>query len=140
LQEKNQLFDEILDADEAAKATAKSDTPLGQRGFFHSSPLAAKRAFGPEADVVLIDDYVKEYFKEGVLVNRLAGSYTTREIAESFTNTSKIQDFLRGDTGGPLGKTFSAAYRNLILTPKAGAQYAKTILSIPTHIKKLFKF
>jgi hypothetical protein len=132
---KNQLFDEILDADEAAKATAKSDTPLGQRGFFHSSPLAAKRAFGPEADVVLIDDYVKEYFKEGVLVNRLAGSYTTREIAESFTNTSRIQDFLRGDTGGPLGKTFSAAYRNLILTPKAGAQYAKTILSIPTHIR-----
>jgi hypothetical protein len=34
LQEKNQLFDEILDADEAMKAAAKSDTPLGQRDFF----------------------------------------------------------------------------------------------------------
>src|SRR6056300_880309 len=132
---KNQLFDEILDADDIAKANAKSDTPFGQRGFFHDSPLSAKRAFGPNADVVKMDEYVEEYFKEGVLVNRLSGTYTTREIAESFTNTSKIQDFLRGDTGGPLGKTFSAAYRNLILTPKAGAQYAKTILSVPTHIR-----
>ena len=132
---KNQLFDEILDADDIAKANVKTDTAFGQRGFFHDSPLSAKRAFGPNADIVKIDDYVQEYFTEGVLVNRLSGTYTTREIAESFTNTSKIQDFLRGDTGGPLGKTFSAAYRNLILTPKAGAQYAKTILSIPTHIR-----
>ena len=51
---KNQLFDEILDADEVMKTAAKSDTPLGQRGFFHDSPLTAKRAFGPEADVVKI--------------------------------------------------------------------------------------
>ena len=82
-----------------------------------------------------MDDYVKEYFKDGVLVNRLSNTYTTREIAEGFTNVSKIQDFMRGDTGGALGKTFSAAWRYGILTPKAGAQYAKTILSIPTHIR-----
>jgi hypothetical protein len=132
---KNQLFDEILDADEAMKAAAKSDTPLGQRGFFHSSPLIAKRAFGPDADIVPMDEYVKEYFKDGVLVNRLSNTWTTREIAEGFTNVSKIQDFMRGDTGGALGKTFSAAWRYGILTPKAGAQYAKTILSIPTHIR-----
>jgi hypothetical protein len=132
---KNQLFDEILEVDEAMKAAAKSDTPLGQRGFFHDSPLSAKRAFGPEAEIVKMDDYVKEYFKEGVLVNRLSNTYTTREIAEGFTNVSKIQDFMRGDTGGALGKTFSAAWRYGILTPKAGAQYAKTILSVPTHIR-----
>jgi hypothetical protein len=53
------------------KAAVKSDTPLGQRGFFHDSPLAAKRAFGPDADVVKMDDYVKDYFKDGVLINRL---------------------------------------------------------------------
>ena len=132
---KNQLFDEILDADAVAKANAKSNTPFGQRGFFHSSPLAAKRAFGNQADIVSMDDYVKEYFKDGVLVNRLSGTYTTREIAEGFTNVSKIQDFMRGDTGGALGRTFSAAWRYGVLTPKAGAQYAKTILSIPTHIR-----
>ena len=132
---KNQLFDEILDADAVAKANTKSTTPLGQRGFFHDSPLAAKRAFGNQADIVKMDDYVKEYFKEGVLVNRLSGTYTTREIAEGFTNVSKIQDFMRGDTGGALGRTFSAAWRYGVLTPKAGAQYAKTILSVPTHIR-----
>jgi hypothetical protein len=134
---KNQLFDEILDVDEAMKAAAKSDTPLGQRGFFHDSPLTAKRAFGPEADVVKMDDYVKDYFKDGVLINRLAGTYTTREIAEGFTNVSNIQNWMRGEAEGQgaLGKTFSWAWRNLLLTPKAGAQYAKTILSIPTHIR-----
>ena len=132
---KNQLFDEILDADEIAKANVKADTPFGQRGFFHPTPLAAKRAFGNEPEIVKMDDYVKEYFKDGVLVNRLSNTYTTREIAESFTNVSKVQDFMRGETGGALGKSFSWAWRNLLLTPKAGAQYAKTILSVPTHIR-----
>ena len=132
---KNQLFDEILDIDEAMKAAVKSDTPLGQRGFFHDSPLAARRAFGNNQDIVQMDEYVKEYFKDGVLVNRLSNTWTTQEIAEGFTNVSKIQDFMRGDTGGALGKTFSAAWRYGVLTPKAGAQYAKTILSIPTHIR-----
>jgi hypothetical protein len=119
------------------KAAAKSDTPLGQRGFFHGSPLIAKRAFGPEADIVPMDDYVKEYFKDGVLINRLANTFTTREIAEGFTNVSNIQNWMRGEAEGQgaLGKTFSWAWRNLLLTPKAGAQYAKTILSIPTHIR-----
>jgi hypothetical protein len=132
---KNQLFDEILDADAVAKAKATAQTPLGAKGFFHSTPLAAKRAFGNEPEIVKMDDYVKEYFKDGVLVNRLSNTYTTREIAESFTNVSRIQDFMRGETGGPIGKTFSWAWRNLLLTPKAGAQYAKTILSVPTHIR-----
>ena len=134
---KNQLFDEILDVDDAMKAAAKSDTPLGQRGFFHGSPLIAKRAFGPEADIVPMDEYVKEYFKDGVLINRLANTFTTREIAEGFTNVSNIQNWMRGEAEGQgaLGKTFSWAWRNLLLTPKAGAQYAKTILSIPTHIR-----
>ena len=61
--------------------------------------------------------------------------YTTRAIAEGFSNVNKLQEFMRGETGGAMGKTFSWAWRNLLLTPKAGAQYAKTILSIPTHIR-----
>ena len=44
-----------------------------------------------------MDDYVQNYFKDGVLVNRLSNTYTTRDIAEGFTNVSKIQDFMRGD-------------------------------------------
>ena len=83
---KNQLFDEILDTDEAMKAATKIDTPPGQRGFFHSTPLEARRAFGdiPGDEIVKIDPYVKDYFKDGVLVNRLQGMYTTRAIAEGF--------------------------------------------------------
>ena len=132
---KNQLFDEILDVDDAMKAKATANTPVGQRGFFHSTPLAAKRAFGPNADIVKMDDYVQEYFKDGVLINRLSNTYTTKDIAEGFTNVSQVQNFMRGDSGGLLGKTFSWTWRNLLLTPKAGAQYAKTILSVPTHIR-----
>ena len=134
---KNQLFDEILDVDEAMKSTMTAATPAGARGFFHSTPLEARRAFGdiPGEDIVKIDPYVEEYFKDGVLVNRLKGMYTTKDIAEGFSNVSKIQEFMRGETGGALGKTFSWAWRNLLLTPKAGAQYAKTILSVPTHIR-----
>ncbi len=134
---KNQLFDEILDVDQAMKDTMKAGTPAGARGFFHSTPLEARRAFGdmPGRDIVKIDPYVQEYFKDGVLINRLQGQYTTRGIAEGFSNVSKMQEFMRGETGGAMGKTFSWAWRNLLLTPKAGAQYAKTILSIPTHIR-----
>jgi hypothetical protein len=134
---KNQLFDEILDTDDAMKAVVKSDTPFGQRGFFHDSPLTAKRAFGPDADIVPMDKYVEEYFKDGVLINRLANTYTTREIAEGFTNVSNMQNWMRGEAEGQgvLGRGLSWAWRNLLLTPKAGAQYAKTILSIPTHIR-----
>ena len=47
-----------------------------------------------------MDEYVEEYFKDGVLINRLSNTYTTREIAEGFTNVSKIQNFMRGETGG----------------------------------------
>ena len=32
---------------------------------------------------------------------------------------------------------FAFLYRNLILIPKAGSQLAKTVLSIPTHIRNL---
>jgi len=132
---KNQLFDEILDADQALKAAADTTTPVGRKGFFFSSPLDAQNAFGPNADIVPLDDYLGSYFKNGILVNRLKNTFTTKEIAEGFTNVSKLQDFLRGESGGFLGQSFSWAWRNLLLTPKAGAQYAKTILSVPTHIR-----
>ena len=44
---------------------------------------------------------------------------------------------MRGEAKGQglLGRTAAAAYRYGLLTPKAGAQFAKTVLSIPTHIR-----
>jgi hypothetical protein len=131
---KNQLFDEILDTDEAMKAAVKKDTPFGQRGFFFDDPITARKNL-PNNKIVLMDDYVKELFKDGVLINRLSGTYTTKDIAEAFSNSAKVSEFMRGESGGTLGRTASWAWRNLFLTPKAGSQYAKTVLSIPTHFR-----
>ena len=134
---KNQLFDEILDIDDAMKAKATADTLPGQRGFFFESPMAARRAL-PNNEIVKIDEYVSEYFKDGVLINRLQGMYTSKDIAEAFGNSSKVSQFMRGESGGALGRSASWAWRNLFLTPKAGSQYAKTVLSIPTHFRNFF--
>jgi hypothetical protein len=131
---KNQLFDDILNADEALKAAATKETAPGSRGFFFSSSLDARRAL-PNQEIVKIDPYVQEYFRDGVLVNRLQGMYTTKDIAEAFGNASRVSQWMRGEAGNKFTKTMSAAYRNLYLTPKAGSQYAKTILSVPTHFR-----
>ena len=45
---------------------------------------------------------------------------------------------MRGEAGNKFARTASYAYRNLFLTPKAGSQYAKTVLSIPTHFRNFF--
>ena len=131
---KNQLFDDILDVDQRLKDAATTATAPGSKGFFFANPLDARRAL-PNTDIVKIDPYVKEYFKDGVLINRLQGQYTSREIAEAFGNSAKVSQWMRGETGGKFGRFASFAYRNLFLTPKAGSQYAKTVLSIPTHFR-----
>ena len=51
-------------------------------------------------EIVKIDPYVQEYFKDGVLINRLQGQYTSREIAEAFGNSAKVSQWTRGETGG----------------------------------------
>ena len=131
---KNQLFDDILDADQRLKDAATLSTPPGSRGFFFSTPLDARKAL-PNQEIVKMDDYVKEYFQDGVLINRLQGQYTSKDIAESFSNASKVSEWMRGETGNFAARTASGAYRNLFLTPKAVSQYAKTVLSIPTHFR-----
>jgi hypothetical protein len=116
------------------KTSVTKDTPYGQRGFFFDSKSEARRNL-PNSDIVKIDPYVKEYFNDGVLINRLQGKYTTKEIAESFNNSSKLTEFMRGESGGLFEKSASWLWRNLFLTPKVGSQYAKTVLSIPTHFR-----
>jgi len=131
---KNQLFDEILDVDQKLKDAATLATPPGSRGFFFANPLDARKAL-PNTEIVKIDDYVKEYFTDGVLINRLQGQHTSKEIAEAFSNAAKVSEWMRGERGNFAARTASGAYRNLFLTPKAVSQYAKTVLSIPTHFR-----
>ena len=53
-------------------------------------------------EIVKIDPYVKEYFTDGVLINRLQGQYTSKEIAEAFSNASKVSEWMRGEKGNAL--------------------------------------
>ena len=80
---KNQVFDEILDADQALKDAATAATPAGARGFFFSSPVDARKNL-PNREIVKIDPYVQEYFNDGVLINRLQGQYTNKRNSRSF--------------------------------------------------------
>ena len=132
---RNEMYEQMVVNDQLVKSTITKDTPLGKRGFFHDSKLDAMGAFGPNSKIVKIDDYVKNDFKGSPVVNALQGKWTTESIAEGFSNTSKIQDFMRGENQGPLGKTMSWLYRNLMLLPKAVSQYDKTILTPSTQIK-----
>jgi hypothetical protein len=131
---KNQLFDEILDTDQRLKDAATVTTPVGSRGFFFSTPLDARKAL-PNTEIVKMDDYVKEYFQDGVLINRLQGQYTSKEIAEAFSNASKVSEWMRGEKGNFAARSAAGLYRNMFLVPKAVSQYAKTVLSIPTHFR-----
>ena len=126
---KNQLFDEILDVDQKLKDAATLTTPPGSRGFSLQIQKMQEKLY-QITEIVKIDDYVQEYFTDGVLINRLQGQYTSKEIAEAFSNASKVSEWMRGERGNFAARTASGAYRNLFLTPKAVSQYAKTVLSI----------
>ena len=138
LARKNQMMEEVLDVDAALKSGEREAlTPFEQSGFFHSSRKNAAQAFGPGAKIVELELYLKSFLREGVLNNRLAGLHTTEEIAEGFANVANFQKWMRGEGEGQgqITKVGTWLYRNLFLTPKAGAQYAKTVLSIPTHMR-----
>ena len=74
---------------ERLKDIATVNTPVGQRGFFFSNPKDARSAL-PNQEIVKIDPYVQEYFTDGVLINRLQGQYTSKDIAEAFGNASRV--------------------------------------------------
>ena len=128
---RGQMFQQMKDVDNVIKSKITPQTTYGDRGFFHATPKAAKEAFGPNSTIVEMPEGMRKYFPDENI-------WTSKEIADGFDSVSKLQSFMRGEPGyegGPLGKTFSWVWRNLLLTPKAGAQFAKTILSIPTHIR-----
>ena len=82
-------------------------------------------------------------FKDEVgtqLLNPLKGMYTTRAIRNALENANGITGGLAGVVRGR--KDASSAeqmtmwlYRNMLLITKATAQLAKTVLSVPTHIR-----
>ena len=91
----------------------------------------------PNQEVVLLDEFLKDV--PGV-INPLKGSYTSKDIAEGIGNSNNVSAFFRGERDGASlpEKIITFGYRNMILFPKGISQLAKTVLSIPTHLRNLF--
>jgi len=126
---------------------AKNDAiqSAGGRGFFWASEDAAKAGVNQletGINIVKVDDVMKEVPGGTRLVNPLAGKYTTAEIAEGIKRANDIpnsfQSFVRGENKEASANAVSWFYRNLLLFPKGISQIGKTVLSIPTHLSKLF--
>jgi hypothetical protein len=118
----------------------------GGRGFFWETAEEAgdklnARELGIE--IVPMREVLGEIDSTKNLINPLADTYTTREIAEGIKSANDVmgalQGFVRGTkqmTGAE--KAASWFYRNLLLFPKGVSQMAKTIFSIPTHLRNFF--
>ena len=118
----------------------------GGRGFFWERAEEAGDKLNARElgiDIVPMREVLGEIDATKNLINPLADTYTTREIAEGIKAANDVmgalQGFVRGDkkmTGAE--KAASWFYRNLLLFPKGISQMAKTIFSIPTHIRNFF--
>src|SRR5210317_379946 len=132
------MFKEMFDANEAAQK-------LGERGSFWKSADEAKKATNNKADIVKVGDELggMSQFKAGNIENPLAPLYTTRDIADGLKRANGLTEgyftaAVKGKEGATVAeKGASFLYRNLVLFPKATAQLAKTVLSIPTHLRNL---
>ena len=112
----------------------------GGRGFFWATEAEARAATNRVADVVPLNPIMSRMTKEGNLTNPLADMWTTKEIASGIENMNNMQTgftaFVRGREGASTAENVASwAYRSLLLLPKGMSQIAKTVLSIPTHIR-----
>ena len=118
----------------------------GQRGYFWDSEDLAKQAVNsPQTgiEIVSLDSVVQKLPGGKSVVNPLSGKYTTKEIADGIKNINDIgsglTQVIRGREGAnPAEKAATWFYRNLLLFPKGVSQVAKTVLSIPTHLRNFF--
>jgi hypothetical protein len=130
LAKRSELIDDILKTNE--DAIANKTTQL----FYTDKNDAIKQlGAGGLNKIVELNKYLKPMFKDGVLLNRLKNLHTTEEIAEAFDPVNKISDYFVGPQKTGFSQGMSTAYKNLFLTPKAGAQVAKTVLSPTTHMR-----
>ena len=119
----------------------------GGRGFFWDSKELAELAVDSKnslVEIVPMRDVLGEIDSTKNIINPLADTYTTREIGEGIKAANDVmgslQGFVRGDKKnmGGAEKAVSWFYRNLLLFPKSISQMAKTVFSIPTHLRNFF--
>ena len=117
----------------------------GERGAFWETREAAEEATNRAVDIVPVKDTLSGLGKvsgEDVL-NPLHNLYTTKDIADGLALANSLKDdfltsFAKGkDDASVAAQGASWLYRNLLLIPKGASQLAKTVLSIPTHIRNL---
>ena len=118
----------------------------GGRGFFWDSEDLAKQAVQSPTtgiEIVSLDSVIQKLPGGSTLSNPLSGKYTTKEIADGIANINDVGASLTGIVRGREGakgaeKAAMWFYRNLLLFPKGISQLAKTVLSIPTHLRNFF--
>jgi len=118
----------------------------GERGAFWESREAAEAGTNyvlKSKDIVRVGDKLKGLGKVAGedIVNPLDGLYTTSDIADGLGLANnlletRLTSFAKGREGASVVEQGASwLYRNLLLIPKGAAQLAKTVLSIPTHIR-----
>ena len=116
----------------------------GGKGAFWATPEKAREATNGVVDIIDATPLMGKLTKFGdtSLVNPLAETpFTTKAFAEGISTANYISDtwltgFVRGrGDASATEKGASWLYRNLLLFPKGLSQLAKTVLSIPTHIR-----
>jgi hypothetical protein len=117
----------------------------GGRGSFWNSRKEAENATNNVVKIVKLDDRLSGLadFRAGRISNPLGAKYTTEDIADGLAKANGLTEgyfiqAVRGREGATAAeKGASFLYRNLLLFPKATAQLAKTVLSIPTHLRNI---
>jgi len=117
----------------------------GGKGSFWNSRQEARDATNNVVKIVKLDNKLSGLadFRAGRISNPLGQKYTTEAIADGLAKANGLTEgyFVRavrgreGATAAEKGASF--LYRNLLLFPKATAQLAKTVLSIPTHLRNV---
>ena len=132
------MYKEMFDTNAATQAA-------GGRGSFWNSIEEAKAATNNAVKIVKLDNKLSGLadFRAGRISNPLGAKYTTEDIAEGLAKANGLTEgyftaAVRGRKGATAAeKGASFLYRNLLLFPKATAQLAKTVLSIPTHLRNI---
>ncbi len=119
----------------------------GGVGSFWKTKEEARNATNGVVEIVEIGkkDKLKDLatFKAGQVANPLVGKFTTKPIAQALENANNLTEgyftaAVRGKEGASVAeKGASFLYRNLLLFPKGVSQLAKTVFSIPTHLRNI---
>jgi hypothetical protein len=125
--------------------TNKNLQAAGERGAFWTSREAAREATNGVVPIVKVSETLSGLGKAAGedIANPLLPLYTTKDIADGLAVANNLKDtfltsFAKGREGASVAEQgASFLYRNLLLVPKGISQLAKTVLSIPTHIRNV---